>query len=76
MIIRKAESKDIESLRGTYNTIRVDEFPWEEKHPEKPLTLKCVVENQRASQFYLHHGWTVLEVVDDVVPYYRMIWSR
>lgn len=40
------------------------------------LILKCVQENKNAYRFYLKHGWTVLDTVDDeVVPYYLMNWN-
>ncbi len=46
------------------------------QHTEQPLTLKCVQDNGRAYQFYRNHGWTVLEVVNNVrIPYCRMQWS-
>ncbi len=44
------------------------------QHPSKIMTLKCVQENRGACRFYLKQGWTVLETVDDEVPYYKMQW--
>ncbi len=45
------------------------------QQPDKPMTLKCVQDNQRAYHFYLNQGWSVLETVnDDEIPYYLMEW--
>ncbi|WP_081757017.1 GNAT family N-acetyltransferase [Gorillibacterium massiliense] len=40
----------------------------------KPMSLKCVMENKNAFQFYLSQGWRIeKEVTDSEEPYYFMV---
>ncbi len=135
---RRAEVRDLESLRDIYYKVRKEEFFWEtqikredfdistdgeavyvaeedgeivgfvsiwepdcfvhnlfirrsarrrgvglalleyarDQYSSAVLTLKCVQNNKNAYRFYLKHGWTVLDTVDDeVIPYYLMQWK-
>lgn len=37
-----------------------------------PLTLKCVIANENAMEFYLSQGWTIEDEVIEKEPYYLM----